>query len=438
MRHPKTAYELSASQVYTPPGVVSLFWRLLHQRRRRFDRVLDMGAGDGRFAVGGRYARYDGIEIDPARAAIAKKNIPRNGRIFNRCAFEHAADQYDACIGNPPYVRHHDIEPPWKKRVLDRLHRDLDVELAGHGNLYLYFLLLGILKTHRTGIVGMVIPFEWVSRTSAASVRNHIEKAGWDVSVYRFRDPIFDDVMTTASISIIDKNTNAGKWSFYNVLPDLTIEERNGVSGSRLRILRHAPRGKIWGRRGMSPGSQKIFTLTEGERIHAGLKKWDVMPCVTSLRKVPRSLKELTKAAFEKHLVKAGRRCWLIKSNRKTISPRLKAYLDNIPEKMRQTWTCLNQEPWYDYETGIVPDLLFHSGFRGSSPKILVNSVGAYVVGSVYGIHCDKRVSVRRLREHLVEFDFGKRVVAHAKEMKKVEVKQVNGVLSDWLRKQSR
>jgi hypothetical protein len=432
MRRPKTAYELRDSQVHTPPRAVAFFWRLLLQKRAELDRVLDLGAGDGRFAIGGSYRRYDGLEIDPQTRPSA--GLPRNARILTTCAFKHLPTGYDACIGNPPYVRHNDIESPWKEKTINRINDELGIRLDRHCNLYLYFLSLGLLKSSDNGIVAMLIPFEWVSRPSAGAVRGYIRGRNWSVSVYRFSHAIFDGVLTTASISIIDKASISGEWQFYNVLPDLSVQRRVGISGNSLSILSHAPRGKIWCRRGMSPGTQKIFTLTEGERVHAGLKKTDVVPCVTTLRSLPRYLKQLTKAAFNEHLVKAGCRCWLIKSDRPKLSARLQSYLSNVPSTERQTYTCLNQEPWYAYEGVPVPQLLCHSGFTEFGPKVLINSIGAKAVGSVYGIHCVKGMPLRRLQAHLLSFDFEKRVVAHAKSLKKIEVRQLNSVLNSWVK----
>src|SRR6185312_17260283 len=104
----KTAYELSESQVSTPKRVVSLFWRLARQERKHLGAVFDMGAGDCRFAKGGNFRKYVGIEIDRKRSTNAV--LPTNGRLIHSCAFKHAEGDYDACIGNPPYVRHHHIE----------------------------------------------------------------------------------------------------------------------------------------------------------------------------------------------------------------------------------------------------------------------------------------------------------------------------------------
>jgi hypothetical protein len=71
------------------------------------------------------------------------------------------------------------------------------------------------------------------------------------------------------------------------------------------------------------------------------------------------------------------------------------------------------------------------TGFTSYGPKILLNDVGAYAVGSVCGVHTQKRkVNFRRLRKFLAKIDFEKRVVAHSGALKKIEIRQLNTVLN--------
>jgi hypothetical protein len=434
MTHPRPAYELSESQVTTPERAVELFWQLTKQHRPHMASVLDLGAGDCRFAAGGSFDRYTGIEIDRQRVAAA--HVPPNGEIICGCAFRHDVAGYDACIGNPPYVRHHDIQSPWKERTIERLQRELAISLNKRCNLYLYFFCLALIKSSWNGLVALVIPYEWVSRPSTKALREFIHKERWNVFVYRFQMPIFEGVMTTASVSIVDKAKRDGEWAYFDIAPDFRVVPRRGVTNSSRGVLDYAARGKIWGLRGLSPGSQKIFTLTEGERVRNGLAKSDVVPCITSLRGAPRSLRVLTSAAFERHFVRAGEKCWLLRSYQNKRSGTLDAYLDAIPEKARKTYTCQNQTPWFNYMPHPVPGILFSSGFTKFGPKVVVNSVGARAVGGVLGIHSSRKIPVRRLQSYLLRIDFEKRVVAHARKLKKVEVKQLNAVLNEFVEKE--
>jgi hypothetical protein len=431
MTQPRTAYELSESQVTTPKPVISLFWRLTKQYRDHFTSVLDMGAGDCRFSTGGPFDRYVGVEIDRKRVATAKP--PAKGKIIHSCVFRHAAADYDACIGNPPYARHHDIQTAWKERTVARLEREMDVSLNKRCNLYIYFFCLGLLKSSQEGLVALVIPYEWVSRPSAAALREYIQRHCWNVAVYRFQMPIFEGVMTTASVSIVDKARAEGRWNYYDITPGYDVVKREGIADSRQGVLDYEKRGKIWGLRGLSPGSQKIFTLTEGERVRNGLSKRDVVPCVPTLRSVPRVQRTLSRSTFEKHFVKAGQRCWLIRSYGEKRSDSLNAYLESVPAKARQTYTCKNQTPWFKYFPHPVPQILFSSGFTEFGPKILINSIGARAVGSVWGVHAVNKLPLRRLQTYLLKVNFEKQVVAHAKTLKKVEVKQLNAVLNAFV-----
>lgn len=429
--HHKTAYELSESQVTTPPQIVSLFWRLVAKYRATLGQVLDLGAGDCRFAQGVGFKSYTGLEIDPRRSKHAV--LPSNARLLHTCAFRHNQGDYDAVVGNPPYVRHHDIENPWKESTSRRIKKELGITLNQHCNLYLYFFCLGLLKTHASGLVGLLIPYEWVSRPSARPLRRHIQANKWNVNVYRFRKPIFQDVLTTASVSIVDKGTRDGRWTYHDITGDLQVAPRNGITGSRNGVLEYGNRGRAWALRGLSPGTQQVFTLSEGERIHFGLSRRDVVPCVTTLRGTPKSLRILTRAAFQKHFVDSGARCWLIKSYENKISPELDAYLSSVPKERRQTFTCKHQEPWFNYLPHPTPQMLVGSGFTEFGPKVLVNRVRARAVGSVWGIHSKLKLPHRRIQKHLLSMDFEKQLVAHAKTLKKIEVKQLNSVLNAFL-----
>ena len=430
MVRPKTAYELSASQVTTPDDVVALFWSITTQHRKHFDSVVDYGAGDCRFSTGNAFSKYTGIEIDPVRSKNAK--LDGSSVLIHECAFADTSDGYDACIGNPPYVRHHDIGNRWRQRISRQLQDKINIPVNQNSNLFIYFMCLGLLRTHKAGLLSVIVPFEWVSRPSARYLRDYIHSNNWNVSVYRFRYQIFDGVLTTASISIIDKSTNKGRWRFYDIDEDHKVSRSSSITNGKLRVLPHETRGDIWCLRGLSPGSQAIFTLTEGERIHNGLHKRDVVPCVTSLRPLPPHISTFTNRTFHKYYVSSGEKCWLIRSNAPRLSTRLNSYLESIPEELRNTATCLDQAPWYNFKSHPVPQLLVASGFTHFGPKVVINSCGAHSVGSVYGVHSNRPLPLRKLQLYLSEFDFEHHVVPHAKLLKKVEVGQLNGILNKF------
>lgn len=426
MRRTKTAYEFRQCQIYTPKTTVELFWKLLRIKRPDLGSVVDLGAGDGRFSQYGHYNRYLGLEIDKESNRI---KLPTNAAIEICCAFEHDGRGWDAAIGNPPYVRHHYIELEWSELIAERFRNTLDVRLNRQANLFIYFFFLGLEITKDDGIVAMITPYEWVSRPSAKPLRDLIEKSGWSVDVYRFREDVFQDVMTTASVSIIDKSTKKTKWSLFEIDKDYAVSRKGNVAGSRFKVLPHEKRGPWWTLRGLSPGTQRSFTLTEGERICNGLSLDDVVPCVTTLKHLPTDCKELDKRAFNRYFRDNGVKCWLIKSYESSISHSLQAYLKAVPYENRDTATCNLRAIWYQFTPFPVAQVLVASGFTSKGPKVAINVVGAHHVGSVYGLFGASQQSAKTVA-YISNYDFEKRVVAHSGKLKKIEVRQMNAVLN--------
>lgn len=422
-------------QVETPQEIVDLLWRMARDRRNgaAFRRVIDLGAGDGRFAQAkDAYRQYVGIEYD--RQKIPAK-LPRGAAIVDADALAWKEGGYDLCIGNPPYIRHHHLEADWRDQVLQQFESDLGVSLKRTANVFVLFLMQALRRTRDDGLVVQLVPFEWVSRPSAKELRDHIQENKWDVSVLRFNTEIFPRVLTTASVTIIDKRGRSGSWSYGEIGRDGVVKAIGQPSGSSRKVLAYEGRAEdLYGLRGLSPGGQDIFVLTEEERLHFSLKKTrDVSPCVTSLRHVPVEQAELDRAAFEKHFVDAGRPCWLIRSDRDTLSPELRAYLEHVGQRWKAYTTCTNRATWWRYRPHAAPQLLFSSGFVGKTAKVFVNESKAVAVGSVYGIFARGKLLPMQIAERLRQFDFRQRVVSHSNNLKKVEVRQLNAVLADLL-----
>lgn len=427
---------LKRCQVETPPDVVELVWTLVRQMRvgEVFESVLDLGAGDGRFSwAQGAYGRYIGIERDPQKAVNAK--LPSGAEIIVADAFSVSRAEHDLCIGNPPYIRHHGLDPVWRDRAIRSLLRNGGPSMKKTANAFVLFLAQALLKTRSDGLVAQVVPYEWVTRPSASELRDFISEKGWDVYVYRFDVDIFPTVLTTASITLIDKRGTQGRWTFGQIGRNGDIKRVAHPSGTRSRVLPYENAdASLRAIRGLSPGGQDIFVLTEEQRLFYGLKKRrDVRPCIVSLRPLDPEADVLDDALFESEFVYAGRPCWLIRSDREKVSDELAAYLIAVGDRWERYSTCKTRKVWSRYRPHPVPAVLVASGFTGKAPKVLVNSVAAIAVGSVYGIVCEHAVpSPRKIATALRGFNFQRRLVHHANELKKLEVRQVNAVLAEF------
>ena len=115
----------SAGQTFTPAAVVDsmITWA---GRALTPARVVDPGAGSARFlvAAGRRWPETEliGLETDPLAALIGRATLVTAG-MADRATIEvadyrtvrlSAAPGRTLFMGNPPYVRHHQVAAPWK------------------------------------------------------------------------------------------------------------------------------------------------------------------------------------------------------------------------------------------------------------------------------------------------------------------------------------
>lgn len=429
---------LTRCQVETPHDVVQLVWSLISQQRpgQVFASVLDLGAGDGRFSHAAHaYKEYVGIERDEAKASQVKLSDGASLVVTDGFAWD--GKDYELCIGNPPYIRHHGLEPEWRDMALKSIVDEGGPLLKKTANAFVLFLTRALMRSKNDGLVAQVVPYEWVTRPSTSELRKFIESKGWDVYVYRFDSNIFPTVLTTASITLIDKNSSDGLWKFGTISRSGKVKLANYASGTRSKVLSYSHGSEnCKAIRGLSPGGQEIFVLTEEERLFHSLKRGqDVRPCVTSLRSVSQELSLLDKKSFEQIFVRAGARCWLIRSDLDDHSPELSRYLEGVrAEAWERYSTCTTRELWWRYRPHPAPALLVASGFTQKSPKVLLNEVGAVAVGSVYGVLLDENESAARMMaDRLRDYDFQRRLVHHSNGLKKIEVRQLNAVLADLL-----
>lgn len=423
---------LARCQVDTPERLLRFVWTQVNARRPNAGDVVDFGCGDARFSRFGTFDTYTGFEIDPARAPCTPLLSPN--KVILGDAFEPGQMlDFSTCVGNPPYVRHHDLEEVWLQRADSRLKELMPYQADGRSNAYVHFMWLALASVGVDGLVALIVPFEWVSRPASAKLRAFIKKQGWEVDVFHVRNAAFERVLTTACVAVIDKRAGPnGKWRYFDVDDADVITPMKEVTGSSHKQLAYEKAaGPTRAIRGLSPGGKVVFVLTEAERIHFQLQHTrDVVPAVSSFRHIEQSQATLTEALFRKHYVNTGQRCWLINVN-SDISPTLKAYLDQVPSEARSNYTCKSRKLWWKFVMPKVADILYSSGFKAARPKMFRNVLGAIHVGGIHGIHCEFAGDAPAMMAELQKIDLSKKVVSLAKGFLKVEVRQMNTVLND-------
>ena len=423
---------LDRCRIDTPRSLIDAAWAHVESLRGSVGKVVDFGAGDGRFARTGTYRTYVGYEIDEERCRGAR--LPNNATLLNRCAFSDKITDADLCIGNPPFVRNQDLPIGWRQGASDVLRRRTGVSVSGLANAWQYFFLLALASLKDDGLSALVIPYEWVSRPAARALRAHIREHGWSVRVYRLTDTRFNHVLTTSSITIVDKSCKDGSWEYFEEESEGSYRPLGSPTGSPAGVIGYLrscdiPSDVPRAMRGLSPGTQKVLTLTEGERVRSGLGiSRDVVPCVTSLRHLPASAQELNGATFRGHYRNPGRKCWLIRTD-SDPSPELLAYLQAVPAERYQTATCRKRAQWWKFRMPPAPRVLIAQSFTGEYPKAVGNRLRARAVGGVCGVYNLHDDQIPRLVRALQGIGLRDRVVAYSNGFRKIEVNQLNTLL---------
>ena len=199
--------------VYTPPAIVAamLSWA---ETTTSPARVVDPGAGSARFLLeaGRRFpqARLIAVEQDPLAALTARANLAVNGmtpraevRVENflttNLRRSHGPTLF---VGNPPYVRHHLIQPKWK-RWLKRHAAALDLQASALAGLHVYFFLAIAHKAKAGDQGALITAAEWLDVNYGQLVRDLFldRLGGHSIHVIEPKAEAFPGTATTGAIT---------------------------------------------------------------------------------------------------------------------------------------------------------------------------------------------------------------------------------------------
>jgi hypothetical protein len=202
-------------QTLTPAPVVASMveWAAGRFGRAGPHRVVDPGAGSARFlvAAGRRWprARLVGVETDPAAALAARANLAAAGfagRSAVICADYRsvrlpAAGGPTLYLGNPPYVRHHDIPAGWK-RWLAGAAAERGLAASGLAGLHVHFFLATAGHAAAGDAGAFITAAEWLDVNYGSLVRGLLlgDLGGESVQLIEPAAQVFPDATVTSAI----------------------------------------------------------------------------------------------------------------------------------------------------------------------------------------------------------------------------------------------
>lgn len=246
-------------------------------------RVVDAGCGSGRFTT--EIVRQApgvsivAVDIDPLATLLTRSAL---AVLRHRDAIVMHAD-YTAVelaritgrtgfVGNPPYVRHHDL-PPSTKRLGRALAQRLGYAMSSLAGLHAYFYLATAVNASAGDVGCFVTSAEWLDVGYGALVRNLLQGrlSGRSIDALAPTAVAFADAMTTAAVTCFEVGAPADGMNL-RIVNDLRELEKLGA-GRRVssETLAHSKRWSQLVRSDLPAATDGMAPLREIARVHRGV-----------------------------------------------------------------------------------------------------------------------------------------------------------------------
>lgn len=402
---------------YTPSTIVNPMVGWVLQRNPH--RVVDAGCGSGRFAAAVARQRSDleivAVDSDPLATLLCRTNLHLAGaRRFRVLQADYTTLDLEpipgrtAFIGNPPYVRHHEMRPEQKEWAVTTAAR-LGIKLSKLSGLHVHFFFATAIHGQPGDIGCFVTSAEWLDVNYGAALRQLLTSwLGADsLHLINPESVPFDDAMTTAVITCFEIGGIASpvRCRFIHDRSELGDLTHGGNSVSRpcmvqsprwttlLRAADSSPRENGTGlvplgtlvrvSRGVATGANRFFVMGKDEARQRGLGA-HVRPVISKAEEVFQASGAIRDNPDRKVLLDlAGSDIPL----QAPANAPLRAYLeqgerDGIPAR----YLCAHRRPWWRVGTNDVPPVVATYMAR-QEPAFALNVDGMAILNVVHGLY---------------------------------------------------
>jgi adenine-specific DNA-methyltransferase len=212
LRSPEVRRDQGAT--YTPRSLSETMVQWAFDQKLNPARIVDPGVGSAEFLrmAAKRFpnAELIGIDVDPLAALIARANLAAAGladRATILCGDYRTtalpeADGKTLFIGNPPYVRHHQLDATGKAWLTTEA-KKLGYGASQLAGLHVHFFLATVLKARKDDFGTFVTSAEWLDVNYGKLVRELFlnDLGGKGITVLEPTSRTFDDAASTAAIT---------------------------------------------------------------------------------------------------------------------------------------------------------------------------------------------------------------------------------------------
>ena len=393
-----------------------------------------LAAGERLRALGApleRIARQlHGVEIHPASARQAARLLAERGlhaSIAVADFFDRApGGEFDAVIGNPPYVRYQSFAGEARARA-QRAALAAGVRLTGLSSSWAAFTIHASRFLRPEGRLAIVLPGELLTVNYAAEVRRFLLQRFARVRLVLFDTRVFPGVLEEVVLLLAEGQGGAPYFELFqaggpDALPAQDAPawtEHRPEDGKKwtpaliaadafalYRDLADSPGfaplldwGETW--LGAVTGNNAFFALGRAEAVRLGLGEDDLLAIS------PPGSRHLRGLAFDRRawegLAAGGAACFLFDpadDGTAAVRRRIEA---GRSQRVHTAYKCRKRSPWWHVPVGKVPDLLL-TYMNQDRPRLLANDARVHVLNSVYGVSL--RPGLRRLGRELLALAF--------------------------------
>jgi adenine-specific DNA-methyltransferase len=362
--------------------------------------LLEPGAGGfvfSRAALRRRpWLEVTGVESDP-RAGLA----PPGARLIVGDFLDDATlgdRRFDAILCNPPYVRHHHLDPARKRELAARLGGRAGIVLSRLAGTHVHFLLRALELLAPGGRAAFVTGAEWLQAAYGQSLRRHLAASGLlrAVLVAHPDAEVFPGVLATAAVILLENGPPAPARAAFDLDLDALLRLTATGAGSAPvvtfdadRWSRPRPPGARLGslfraRRGVATGANDFFVLAPPRARELRLPDRVLRPCLAGPRDLePRRLLTLG----------AG-----------PLPGPVRAYLAaGEAAGLHLRYLCRTRDPWYRVEE-LAPAPLLVAYMSRATVGVFANRTHAVHLNLLHGVYPRPGTPARlvsRLRRYL-------------------------------------
>jgi adenine-specific DNA-methyltransferase len=320
-----------------------------------------------------------GVEADKAYAGISSKLFTSVGfKVIVGDFFAFAKrpenhSRFNLLCTNPPYVRHHHIEPSLKVELQALVRDSLGLKISGLTGLYVYFVLLSDKLLADGGVASWLIPSEFLYVNYGQPLRDYLSKHVTLLNIHQFNPESvqFDDALVSSCVVTYKKTKPLGATSFtFSFGGSLTVPEETKTidltgrdSAQKWGLLHFEQEGLVSNtkdtlgdffeiRRGIATGANDFFIIGPDTIKEYSIPKLFLKPMLPS----PRYLSHDVIEAEHDGIPRIGNLKFLLDCNLppSVVKERysgLWAYLQKGKKQgLHERYLCASKEVWYFQE----------------------------------------------------------------------------------------